>query len=284
MRPTVEFIAPATGRDWVFHVRSEDAFDFSWHAHDFYELTVIGWGRGRRFTGDAASPYGPGDVALFGPRLPHTYAARPQDGPHLAYVAQFPGSLVDGLAGGAEFAGLRALLRTASRGVAVAAPGQSWVRGARRLAGLDGARQTIGLLDLLVRLAECRSTVTLVGAGTARPVAPASARALNAVVRYLDERFREPITRDGVAAAVPMSPSSVSRLVRSHLGTTLTGYVTSLRVAAASRALVDSDRPVAGIAHDCGFANLANFNRQFRRAQGMTPTDYRRTFTGTGAR
>ncbi|GIH20099.1 helix-turn-helix domain-containing protein [Rugosimonospora africana] len=284
MRPTVEFIAPDAGRDWVFHARSGDAFDFSWHAHDFYELTVIAAGRGRRFTGDSASPYGPGDVALFGPRLPHTYASARRDGPHLAYVAQFPGSLVDGLVGGAEFGALRSLLRASARGVTDAAPGQSWVRAARRLAGLDGARQTVGLFDLLVRLAESRSTVTLASAGSARPVAPARARALNAVVRYVDERFRQPVTRDGVAAEVSMSPSSVSRLVRDQLGTTLTGYVTSVRVAAAARALVDSDRSVAGIAHDCGFANLANFNRQFRRAQGMTPTDYRRAFTGTAGR
>jgi AraC-like DNA-binding protein len=279
----VEYIAPDAGRDWVFHVRSGDVFDFSWHAHDFYELTVIAAGRGRRFTGDGAAPYGPGDVALFGPRLPHTYASARPDGPHLAYVAQFPGSLVDGLAGG-EFAALRSLLRTASRGVTDTAPGQAWVRAVRRLAALDGARQTVGLFDLLVRLAESRSTVTLVGAGPARPIAPARARALDAVVRYVDERFREPVTRGDIAAAVPMSPSSVSRLVRSQLGTTLTAYVTSVRVAAASRALVDTDRSVAGIAHDCGFANLANFNRQFRRAQGMTPTEYRRVFAGAAGR
>jgi transcriptional regulator GlxA family with amidase domain len=58
----------------------------------------------------------------------------------------------------------------------------------------------------------------------------------------------------------------------------VTDYLNSARVAAASRSLVDTDRAIADIAHECGFTNLANFNRQFRRSRGMTPREYRRAF------
>jgi AraC-like DNA-binding protein len=282
MRPEIQHIAPGAGREWTFQVRAESSFDFAWHAHDFYELTVITEGQGRRFTGDDASPYGPGDVALFGPRLPHTYASTPGDEPQAAYIAHFPASLVDRLAVSAEFHLLRSLLDRAARGVAFAAPDRSRLRALRRLATLDGPRQTIALLDVLTDLAEDSAVVTLASAAAARPVASSSAAALSTVIGHLDDRFREPIDRAEVAAAVSMSPSSVSRLMRRHLGTTLTAHITSLRIAAASRSLVDTDTAVAEIAHDCGFANLANFNRQFRRSQGMTPREYRRLFAGSG--
>jgi AraC-like DNA-binding protein len=31
-----------------------------------------------------------------------------------------------------------------------------------------------------------------------------------------------------------------------------------------------------GIAYKCGFNNLANFNRQFKKIKKMTPSEYRR--------
>jgi AraC-like DNA-binding protein len=42
--------------------------------------------------------------------------------------------------------------------------------------------------------------------------------------------------------------------------------------------LVNSQRPIAHIADDVGYANLANFNRQFRALKGLTPREFRRNF------
>jgi AraC-like DNA-binding protein len=42
--------------------------------------------------------------------------------------------------------------------------------------------------------------------------------------------------------------------------------------------LAETDLPVSMIAYEVGLSNLANFNRQFRRARQMTPSAYRRSF------
>lgn len=122
------------------------------------------------------------------------------------------------------------------------------------------------------------SLAPLAGTAAARPISGASADALSAVVGHLDAHYTEPLSRNDIAAGVAMSPSSVSRLVRRQLGTTLTEYLTTVRLATASRALTDTDRPIAEIAHACGFADLANFNRQFRHSRQMTPREYRSAF------
>jgi AraC-like DNA-binding protein len=276
----VEFIAPAAGRDWAFQVRSAPAFEFAWHAHEDYELTVIREGRGRRLVGDHAAPYAPGDVALFGPRLPHTYASSAGDGGQTAYVAHFRGALIGRLAGGEEFQAVRALLERSARGIAVADPPASTRHAIGRLAALSGARQTVALLDVLAELAENAAPLTLASTSSARPVNASSAGTLNAVIGYLDDNFSRPVHREELAEVAAMSPSSLSRLLRRQLGTTLTAYLRSLRLAAASRALAGTDRAIADIAHDSGFSNLANFNRQFKRTRHMTPRDYRRAFRG----
>ena len=44
---------------------------------------------------------------------------------------------------------------------------------------------------------------------------------------------------------------------------------------AASRALVDSSLSIAEIGYDCGFNNLSNFNRIFKKKKGVTPKECR---------
>jgi len=59
---------------------------------------------------------------------------------------------------------------------------------------------------------------------------------------------------------------------------TFTAYLIEQRLAAAYKALrrrAPVDLPVSTIAFDCGFANVAHFNRLFRRRFGCTPSDVR---------
>jgi AraC-like DNA-binding protein len=79
-----------------------------------------------------------------------------------------------------------------------------------------------------------------------------------------------------------MSPSGFAQVFRRWTGRTFTDYVGELRLASVCRSLVGSDRPIAEIAFACGFGTLANFNRRFRRAFGMSPRDYRRAGRGAG--
>lgn len=280
MRPQVESFAPAKGRLWTMHVRSAESFDFLWHVHAAFELVVIAAGRGQRFTGDHVGGYGPGDLTLFGPNLPHSYRADPADGPHEAYVVHFDGALLDGpLFDTSEFAATRELLGRAAQGVHVDTG--DWLPTIRSVVELTDARQTLTLIELLTSIAAAPGAPLASGTAVDRRIRPASADTLTAAVRYLEDHFRDSITRDDVAAAVSMTPTSVSRLFQRQLGTSMTDYLINLRVGAASRSLTDTTASVAEIAHASGFANLANFNRHFRRVQGMSPRQYRRVFRGT---
>ena len=54
-------------------------------------------------------------------------------------------------------------------------------------------------------------------------------------------------------------------------------YTDSLRLQAAEKLLVETDKKIIEIAWDAGFSSLSSFNRFFKKKTGMTPTEYRKT-------
>ena len=80
---------------------------------------------------------------------------------------------------------------------------------------------------------------------------------------------------DTLARRVHMSLSTLHRLFRRHTHMSVTDYVTQLRIGRASALLIGGDRPVAHIAEEAGYRNLANFHRQFKAMKGVTPRAFR---------
>ena len=84
-----------------------------------------------------------------------------------------------------------------------------------------------------------------------------------------------PHQRD-LAAMIGMSPQAFSRFFRRSVGKTFAAYAAEWRVGLACRALLETDADVLSVSLESGFDNLSNFNRQFKRLVGVTPTEYRR--------
>ena len=78
-----------------------------------------------------------------------------------------------------------------------------------------------------------------------------------------------------------MSPSAFSRFFKLHTGRNLTDYIIDIRLGAASRMLVDTSRSVSEISYQCGFNNLSNFNRIFKKKKNCSPTEFRENYRKT---
>ncbi|GHJ41342.1 AraC family transcriptional regulator [Streptomyces sp. TS71-3] len=284
MRASFEHIVPTPAMSWKLWVRSEPRFSFHWHFHPEYELTLITGGTGTRVVGDSVQDYGPGDLTLIGPDVPHTYASSPGQAANEAVVVQFRRDFLGGeLFARPEFAAVSTLLERASRGVRFPrgtgpSPGGEPLPEApstAALIGLPPAERTLGLLRILVALAGRDDHRFLAGAGYSPAPGRAAGQRIDAMMRLLHTGYTRPIGLEEVAEAAGMAPSSASRFFRRTTGTTLTAYLNALRVRAACHLLAATDRRVADIAADCGYANLANFNRRFREVTGMAPREYR---------
>ncbi|WNI14842.1 AraC family transcriptional regulator [Actinacidiphila sp. ITFR-21] len=279
VRAAFEHVVPTAASSWRLFVRREPRFDFQWHFHHEYELTWITGGSGTRIVGDRVEGYGPGDLTLIGPELPHTYVSTPGPDGQQAVVAQFRRDFLGrDLFECPEFGAVRDLLGRAARGLAFP-PGAA---DPAALTCLPPADRTLELLRLLVRLAGHPGARTLAGDRHTPPLDRAAGDRIDAMVGLMHAAYARPLGLDEIARAAHLSPTSASRFFRRSTGTTITAYLNRLRIEAACHLLRDTDRPVAGIAADCGYASLANFNRRFRELKDASPREFRRNFR-TGA-
>ncbi|WP_245413393.1 helix-turn-helix domain-containing protein [Mangrovicella endophytica] len=81
---------------------------------------------------------------------------------------------------------------------------------------------------------------------------------------------------DRIARRLRRPARDVSGAINRTRGMSVSQYVNGYRVERACRLLLDTADPITRIMLDAGFGTKSNFNREFQRVTGMTPSAYRR--------
>ncbi|MBD5129164.1 MAG: AraC family transcriptional regulator [Ruminococcaceae bacterium] len=95
-------------------------------------------------------------------------------------------------------------------------------------------------------------------------------------LEYIAENYGDNITIDKLAETVHLSKSYFMSRFRQAAGVSAVEYITQYRIRAACSVLTESSKTVSEISFECGFRNLSNFNRAFKRLMGCTPNEYRK--------
>ena len=93
----------------------------------------------------------------------------------------------------------------------------------------------------------------------------------------LHRHFRDQAALSAALNGLGLSRRRLAALFQAAYGTTLHGYLGTLRVTEACRLLRETDQPVAQIAGEAGFDSLSAFYRAFRSGTGQSPLAYRRS-------
>ena len=92
--------------------------------------------------------------------------------------------------------------------------------------------------------------------------------AIRPALEYIAEHFQEPITVKQLADSVHLSESYFMHQFQKQVGFRAVEYLSHYRINQACKELLSTKKSVLEIAFDCGFRNLSNFNRQFRKITG----------------
>ena len=88
---------------------------------------------------------------------------------------------------------------------------------------------------------------------------------------------------EAMAEAGGLSPRSLTRLFRRHLGVSPADFVEKVRLDASRRLLLEGAAPVEAVARESGFGSLRRMDRAFARLVGTTPREFRARFRTQGA-
>lgn len=95
--------------------------------------------------------------------------------------------------------------------------------------------------------------------------------------RYIREHIHEELGRNELANLVYLNPDYLSHVFREKVGMSLVDFITAERMKKAKELLSTTDRSIRDIALAVGYSNISYFSRQFKRSQGKTPLEFRRS-------
>ncbi len=282
VKPLLEVIETPLER--TFRVYAHDyPFAYSgWHHHPEYELHLIRRSTGQFYVGTYAGDFGPGNLVMTGPNLPHMWVsdadARDDEGKILGrdLVLQMGAVFVERCA--AEFSdcgGLRALLDATRAGIEfspeAADEAAELMEALLDAAGFERMALFFELLHVL-EADRARKSLSLKGVEheCAQP------KRLERILAYIAQNFnRASLTCGEIADKEGMGLPAFSRLFERHVRCTCVEYINHLRIYKACQLLSETDDMVTSIGMDVGYETLSTFNRNFLRLIGKTPSAFR---------
>ena len=106
------------------------------------------------------------------------------------------------------------------------------------------------------------------------------------VIRDMKVYIREhlsTVTRSQIAGNFYLSPNYVSKLFSRLGGVSLSEYIQQERMEYARQQLRQTEKSISRIAEEAGYPSFAWFSKQFKKVNGMTPNEYRKSVVKTRA-
>ncbi|WP_274648913.1 helix-turn-helix transcriptional regulator [Paenibacillus humicola] len=110
--------------------------------------------------------------------------------------------------------------------------------------------------------------------------APSAIRHIERMKRYIEDHYRNKVTKHELGACIGVSPNYAASLFRSVTGMTISEYVHLKRAKTADYMLRHSQLTVQEIAGHLGYSDPSYFNRVFKRVIGRLPSELTAERTG----
>lgn len=254
----------------------------SWHYHAEYELVLITNGCGRRVVGDHIDRFENNDLVLLGSNTPHEwlcdpeYYQEPDNFKGVGIVVQFVHDFLgDKFMDIPENISLKAFLALSSRGIVIEGETKNRIISLMLRMNGESDRERLYTLFSIFRIFSSTSEVRVL----ASPSYIESMRLnidepMQKALRYILQNFQKNITIKELLEETNMSNTSFCAAFKHAHRMTFKEYLLNIRVGYACKMLTEDSHNISEIAYISGFENISNFNRQFKKIKGITPTQY----------
>lgn len=259
-------------------------FDFPLHYHEEYELNLVLNAKGaKRVIGGHIEVIDDVELVLIGPNLYHSWFTHECQSEEIIEVTiQFHKDLFDEkFLKRNQLSFIKNMLEHSLRGILFSRETALAIK--ERLLAMDkktGFDSVLELFSVLHDLSVSRNMRSLSDFSFSNEKFYYASRRIEKVFEFMNTNYNKPVTLAEVARIANMPEASFSRFIKKRTGKTFIDSLNEIRLGHASRLLIDTTNTIAEIAYKCGFNNISNFNRVFKRKKFCIPKEFRETYTG----
>ena len=279
MKPIIEHLPLSDDTSFVARTHRTPNFEMPWHQHIEHEIILFTEGAGLSFIGNYVGEFEVGDIFFLGVNLPHTFK-KSDNLITSAVVVHFRDDFW-----GKEFLNLpeskeiQQLLNMSVQGMKITGKSKELLSPLIRFLEKEkGFRRIITLCECLDILSK-KKEFTLLSTQEVKLVNNKTRERIDRIFQYTMENFRDSIQLSTVADIADMSIPAFCNYFKKSTKKKYIDFVNEVRIGYACKQLTDNTQTtVEGICYESGFNTLANFNKQFLKVKGMTPSRYRKVF------
>lgn len=260
-----------------------------WHYHPELELHYVMKGEGVRLIGDNISNFQAGELLFLGENLPHTWHCQEE------YFEKNPANYVEAIVLqfsssclGKEFihlpemSGLLRLFERAKRGMEVfGKTKKNLIMLLQRTATAENLSKVILLLQILQELIETQEYRCISGTLSNAKANEGDMARMNKIYNYTLTNYDKDIRLNDIASISNLTTTSFCRYFKLMTDKTYADFLVEVRVNNACKLLTENVIQIEEICYACGFNNLSNFYRQFKKVTGFTPKTFRKRYNFT---
>jgi len=287
MKPIFEKINKLEDQSFYLEEVNKPYFSDPWHFHPEIEILYVREGFGTRYVGDSISSFYPGDLVLVGSNTPHVWSCNSDflnpesklfsSAICIQFVEDFMGKSSSGIS---EFIIMNELLNKAKRGIQFINKTQKILaKHIKELPSRTGMDRLIGLLTIL----DIMSTSSDLKYLSSHDYTPGIINSedkyrMEIIFRYVIQKFPNKIQLEEIASLVNLTPQSFCRFFKSRTTKVFSSFVNEVRIGNSCKMLIENKHNISQVCYLSGFNYLSNFNRQFKRIKGMTPSEFQHKY------
>jgi len=259
----------------------------TWHYHNNYEISFILEGSGKRIVADSIEEFQPGDLVFTGKNLPHVWIVDKETQTptnrklEMVYLQFTSDLLIPQLLTLPEFKYIAKAIALSERGIQIVGQTLNEVSELMLqlpyLMNFDRMLIFFRLMDIIGR---SESNIQLASKEYLKVRFTTGNKRIAIIHEYLMNNYREQIDLKRLAGLINMAEGSLCRFFRMNMGMTVFEYLNQLKIELACKLLMDNDLSIFEVCLDSGFNNLSHFNKQFKKINGLPPSEYRNRFKG----
>ena len=251
------------------------------HSHKNYELNFVVNARGRRFVDGNIANFIEGDLVLMGPEIAHGWEVMNiKEQPRSITIHFAEGFFQSDLFNLPEFECLRSIINQSKYGLHFSDinPG-FFEKKLRALMKKEGFDAMIQLLVILRRISHCETIDLLSSSENVWEDRLTNDERINKIYDYVFRNFHNNIRLQEVASLVNLSKSAFCTYFKKTIRKSFFTFLKETRINFACKLLTtEKNRTISQVAFESGYKNIANFNRQFREINHMSPKEYRKEY------